>query len=148
MDSAPFSCAEKQISEIDIASGPNAQLILEWHWDTFITEDHVKHLASMGINTVRLPIGYWSAGPDWISGSPYENWADVYANSWNRVLRMVSWCEKYKMGLLVDLHGAYGSQNGESAERSSLGRRSRRAHPLTLSPSLSKVNSTLASVTE
>ncbi|KAI0047138.1 glycoside hydrolase family 5 protein [Auriscalpium vulgare] len=29
------------------------------HWSTWFTQDHVRQLAAAGINTVRVPLGYW-----------------------------------------------------------------------------------------
>ncbi|KAI0322826.1 glycoside hydrolase family 5 protein [Amylostereum chailletii] len=29
------------------------------HWSTWFTQDHVNQLKNVGINTVRLPLGYW-----------------------------------------------------------------------------------------
>ncbi|KAK0450751.1 glycoside hydrolase superfamily [Armillaria borealis] len=99
----------KQMSEYDIASGcdsiADAQSLLEEHWDTFITEADFEYLASLGINTVRLPIGYWSLGPNFCSGTPF---AAVAA-----VIRAIGWGLLYGIGVLVDLHGAPGSQNGQ-----------------------------------
>lgn len=34
-------------------------------------------------------------------------------NSWARVVRAFNWAEKHGLGVLVDLHGAPGSQNGQ-----------------------------------
>jgi len=39
--------------------------------------------------------------------------AAAYVNSWARVVRAINWAEKYGLGILVDLHGAPGSQNGQ-----------------------------------
>jgi glucan 1,3-beta-glucosidase len=39
---------------------------------------------------------------------------DQYVGAWPRVLRAVSLAEKYGIGVLIDLHGAPGSQNGNS----------------------------------
>ncbi|KAH9951100.1 glycoside hydrolase family 5 protein [Amylocystis lapponica] len=33
------------------------------HWSTWFTQDYVTQLASAGINTVRLPLGYWIVEP-------------------------------------------------------------------------------------
>ncbi|KAI0673044.1 glycoside hydrolase [Trametes maxima] len=113
-----FTCAAgNQISELDIASGwgsvGGARSVLELHWDTFVTEDDFHYLASIGINTVRLPIGYWSLGPDFCGGTPFEPVADVYRNSWPRVVRTINMASDSGIGVLVDLHGAPGSQNGQ-----------------------------------
>lgn len=62
MNPTLFQCASGQAqSELDVASGyggvAGAQSALEAHWDTWITESDFAYLASIGINTVRLPIG-------------------------------------------------------------------------------------------
>jgi glucan 1,3-beta-glucosidase len=118
--------AGKRDSELDVAKGwgshGNARAVLERHWDTFITRNDFQYLASIGINTVRLPIGYWSLGPDFCQGTDFEPVADVYQNSWPRVIRAISWAAEYGIGVLVDLHGAPGSQNGQSHSGISDGR--------------------------
>ncbi|UZJ52300.1 hypothetical protein CBS101457_001620 [Exobasidium rhododendri] len=118
-----FSCSTGgNQAEYDVLDGfgqsaagvSNATAYMEKHWDTWITEADFIKMASMGINTVRLPIGYWSAGPYFTQNSPFEAYADVYYYSWRYVARAINWAEKYKIGVLVDLHGAYGSQNGQA----------------------------------
>ncbi|KAF9500975.1 glycoside hydrolase [Pleurotus eryngii] len=114
-----FACASgDKESEYDIASGwgskASARALLEKHWDTFIGPSDFAYLADIGINTVRLPIGYWSLGPEFCKGTPFESVANVYTNSWSRVLRAINWAGAAGIGVLVDLHGAPGSQNGES----------------------------------
>ncbi|KAK0210638.1 glycoside hydrolase [Desarmillaria ectypa] len=107
----------KQISEYDIASGcdsiADAQSLLEQHWDTFITEDDFEYMANLGINTVRLPIGYWSLGPNFCMGTPFSPFSKVYENAWSRVIQAFQWALRYGIGILLDLHGAPGSQNGQ-----------------------------------
>lgn len=113
-----FVCAaDDQLSELDIASGwgstDGARSILEQHWDTYINETDFQYLASIGINTVRLPIGYWNLGPDFCQDTPYASVADVYQNSWPRIVRTINMAASVGIGVLVDLHGAPGSQNGQ-----------------------------------
>lgn len=113
-----FTCAAgNQDSELDLASGwegvDNAKKVLEKHWDTFITEDDFKYLAKIGINTVRLPLGFWSLGTNFTKGSVFEKYGSAYENSWPRVLRAIGWAGQNGIGVLADLHGAYGSQNGK-----------------------------------
>lgn len=119
MTPSVFACAVgKQASELDIASGygspENARAVLERHWDTFISRSDFEYLAFIGINTVRLPIGYWSLGPVYCKGTDFEPVADVYQNSWPRVLRAINWAAEFGIGVIVDLHGAPGSQNGQT----------------------------------
>ncbi|KAL4253866.1 glycosyl hydrolase 5 (cellulase A) family protein [Abortiporus biennis] len=113
-----FTCAAaNQVSEVDIAHGwgssDGARSVLERHWDTFINETDFEYLSSIGINTVRLPIGYWNLGPDFVDGTPYSDVGDVYQNCWSRIVRAINWANNNDIGVLVDLHGAPGSQNGQ-----------------------------------
>lgn len=77
---------------------------LEHHWDTWYTEEEFKKMADAGINTVRIPIGYWAYGllPD----DPYVQGQDFYLE------RALGWARKYGIVAWIDLHGAPGSQNG------------------------------------
>ncbi|KDQ60739.1 glycoside hydrolase family 5 protein [Jaapia argillacea MUCL 33604] len=113
-----YRCAAgKKISELDIASGwgstDAARTLLEKHWDSFITQADFDYLANIGINTVRLPIGYWSLGPAYCQDTPFAQVADVYQNAWSRVVNAIIMADKANIGVLVDLHGAPGSQNGQ-----------------------------------
>lgn len=110
-----FKCAaEPKQAEIDIANGGcNPQTILEQHWDTFITQKDFQYLASIGINTIRLPIGYWSLPSPFLDGTPFENFASVYENAWSYVVRAINMARATGIGVLLDLHGAVGSQNGQ-----------------------------------
>ncbi|KAG7092364.1 hypothetical protein E1B28_008723 [Marasmius oreades] len=108
------SASGPKTAEIDVASGFNAQSILENHWDTFITKTDFDYLASIGINTVRLPIGYWSLGPAFCLDTPFQGVSQVYGGSWARVMRAIEMAGKAGLGVLVDLHGAVGSQNGQA----------------------------------
>ncbi|KAL9935520.1 hypothetical protein V8E36_005868 [Tilletia maclaganii] len=123
MEWSLFSCAiDGKAGELDLLGGwgktpngvANASAFLEKHWDTWIREDDFAKLAAIGINTVRIPIGHWSVGPYFAMNSRFEPWADVYQFSWRYVARAINWAAKYDIGVLLDLHGAYGSQNGQS----------------------------------
>ncbi|KAF5344234.1 hypothetical protein D9756_001981 [Leucocoprinus leucothites] len=100
-----FECAKApKVSEIDIASGwggvDGARAVLERHWDTFITADDFSYLASVGINT-------------FVVGTPFEPYVEVYKNAWPRFLRAIRQAADVGIGVLVDMHGAPGSQNGQ-----------------------------------
>jgi glucan 1,3-beta-glucosidase len=113
-----FECASgNKVSELDIASGwgsvDAARWTLERHWDTFITRSDFQYLASIGINTVRLPVGYWNLGPSYCQDTPFHDFSDVYQNSWSKVIHVINMAAEFGIGVLVDLHGAVGSQNGQ-----------------------------------
>ncbi|GJE86367.1 glycoside hydrolase family 5 protein [Phanerochaete sordida] len=77
---------------------------LTHHWDTWITESDFAAIAAAGLNHVRIPIGYWAfeTGP----GEPYCSGQLPYLQ------KAVAWAESYGLKVIVDLHGAPGSQNG------------------------------------
>ncbi|EKM61608.1 glycoside hydrolase family 5 protein [Phanerochaete carnosa HHB-10118-sp] len=81
-----------------------AMSVLTNHWNTWITESDFAAIAAAGLNHVRLPIGYWAfeVGP----GEPYCTGQLPYLQ------QAVSWAETYGLKVIVDLHGAPGSQNG------------------------------------
>jgi aryl-phospho-beta-D-glucosidase BglC (GH1 family) len=58
------------------------------------------------LNHVRIPIGYWAY--DVAPGEPYIQ------GQHNYLLQAISWAEKYNLKVIVDLHGAPGSQNGHA----------------------------------
>ncbi|KIJ66234.1 glycoside hydrolase family 5 protein [Hydnomerulius pinastri MD-312] len=78
--------------------------VLQNHWDTWITQSDFQAIAAAGLNHVRLPIGYWAfeVGP----GEPYIQGQLPYLQ------KAVQWAGQYGLKVIVDLHGAPGSQNG------------------------------------
>ncbi|KAH7927594.1 glycoside hydrolase family 5 protein [Leucogyrophana mollusca] len=81
-----------------------AESALQAHWNTWITEEDFANIAAAGLNHVRLPIGYWAfeVGP----GEPYIQGQLPYLQ------KAVTWAGKHGLKVIVDLHGAPGSQNG------------------------------------
>lgn len=77
---------------------------LKSHWDTWITEDDFSTIASYGLNHVRIPIGYWAL--DTSKGEPYPQGQYPY------LFKAVEWSAKYGLKVIIDIHGAPGSQNG------------------------------------
>ncbi|WFD21135.1 hypothetical protein MCAP1_003392 [Malassezia caprae] len=94
----------------------SARARLQQHWDKWITaDDFAKMHNEYQINAVRIPIGYWNLpGAQFTKGTPFEPWADVYKNCWKYVRRAIKMAADNNIGVLLDLHGAYGSQNGDA----------------------------------
>jgi glucan 1,3-beta-glucosidase len=57
-----------------------------------------------GLNHIRIPIGFWAY--DVSGGEPYVQGAAEYLD------RAIGWARKYNVKVILDLHGAPGSQNG------------------------------------
>ncbi|THH09164.1 hypothetical protein EW145_g2215 [Phellinidium pouzarii] len=93
-----------------------AQETLQQHWDTWMTEDDFQAISAAGLNHVRIPLGYWSVPMnDSVSVSPYT------PGAWPYLLRALNWAKNNSLHVIVDLHGAPGSQNGfdNSGQRTS-----------------------------
>jgi aryl-phospho-beta-D-glucosidase BglC (GH1 family) len=57
---------------------------------------------------VRLPVGYWNVIED-----PYHRYAPKdHTKALKYIDLCFDWAEKYGLTVLLDLHGAPGSQNG------------------------------------
>lgn len=77
-------------------------------FDTWITEQDFKRMAALGLNSVRVPIGYWN-----IIHDPYHMFAPAnLSRSLEKIDQAFDWADKYGMTVLLDLHGGPGSQNG------------------------------------
>jgi len=81
-----------------------AERRLKNHWDTFITEQDIIQIKNLGLNHIRIPFGYWALdiknGEPWVRGS------------WDYVMRACGWARTHGLQVMLDLHGAPGSQNG------------------------------------
>ncbi|HEV2695640.1 MAG TPA: cellulase family glycosylhydrolase [Verrucomicrobiae bacterium] len=84
-----------------LSLGDKAHKRLEQHRETFITATDFKWIKNCGLNAVRLPVGYWAleAPNPYVESSRYVDFA-------------LEQCRKNDLKLLLDLHGAPGSQNG------------------------------------
>lgn len=91
--------------------GTRKQEVLKAHWDSYIQEADIKFIADRGMNMVRIPLGYWAfiSQP---AGTPYCS----QCGQLDQVTRILSYCAKYGLYAIIDLHGLPGSQNGKFAD--------------------------------
>ncbi|EFI27950.1 exo-beta-1,3-glucanase [Coprinopsis cinerea okayama7 len=95
--------------------------MLTQHWETWITEDDFIAIRAAGLTHVRIPLGFWSVPLTQddvrtsVSSDPY------IPGAWPYFLRGLTWARKHGVRVIVDLHGAPGSQNGydNSGQRTS-----------------------------
>ena len=87
----------------------------EKHWSSALTNDDIEYMMTARCNMVRLPIGYYTLGPDCCVGTPFEgDAAEVYKNAWKHVLDICGKLRAAGIGVLIDLHAAPGGANGDS----------------------------------
>ncbi|THH11948.1 hypothetical protein EW145_g355 [Phellinidium pouzarii] len=115
---APFRLARDPAqSDFDIAKGQNAKEILEHHWDTWVKEEDWIWLSNHGINTVRIPIGFYhvcGADVSVLNGTEFSGLENVFVGAWSRILSAIDIATKYGIGVLIDLHAAPGKQNADA----------------------------------
>jgi len=74
----------------------------------WITESDFAQISALGYNSVRLPIGYWNVMKDPFKlFEPKDEKISLYY-----IDLAFTWAAKYNMTILLDVHGAPGSQNG------------------------------------
>ena len=86
---------------LSLALGDQAAARLNHHRETFVTEADFRWIRERGLNAVRLPVGYWALeGP-----KPYVECGRFIDFALDQA-------QQNGLKLLLDLHGAPGSQNG------------------------------------
>ncbi|EJD48927.1 glycoside hydrolase [Auricularia subglabra TFB-10046 SS5] len=75
------------------------------HWESWVVDDDFKAMSDAGLNHVRIPLGYWSV-PQEESVAPYVPGAYPYFRN------ALAMARKHGLYVILDLHGAPGSQNG------------------------------------
>ena len=83
------------------------------HHANFITETDIQQIAAAGLNTVRVPVGFWITGYDKHDAASQREW-EVYAKGTITYLDLLirDWAQNHNVAVLVSLHAAKGSQNG------------------------------------
>jgi glucan 1,3-beta-glucosidase len=81
--------------------GDRAQARLQQHRETFITAQDFRWIKNCGLNAVRLPVGYWAleAPKPFVEAADFVDFALYQA-------------DRNSLKVVLDLHGAPGSQNG------------------------------------
>ncbi|OJA21032.1 hypothetical protein AZE42_05540 [Rhizopogon vesiculosus] len=104
-------------SDLDVAKGSNAKQVLEHHWDSWITASDFEWLAARGINTVRIPIGYYhicALDPSVLTQTDFDGLQHVFEGAWSKIIAAVMTAQSFGIGVLFDLHAAPGKQNQDS----------------------------------
>ena len=88
---------------------PLAESRMDQHLSSWITESDLHQIAQAGFNAVRVPLGYWN-----IVSDPYHLFVPQNVSvSLSYVDWLMTTSQKYNLSVLLDLHGAPGSQNGQ-----------------------------------
>ncbi|PRP89557.1 hypothetical protein PROFUN_00821 [Planoprotostelium fungivorum] len=100
----------------DDPSGEKAAKVFRQHWDTFVTEKDFEKMFRLGLNSVKLPIPWWSIYDDIggaVNNGPYVDPNRFVLGSLEYIDNAFRWAEKWGIGILLDFHAAPASQNGK-----------------------------------
>lgn len=75
-------------------------------FDKWVTEDDIAFLKDMGFNSLRLPLNYRRFEKD---DKPFE----YIEEGFSIIDRLLEYCRKYKIYVVIDLHAVQGYQNGD-----------------------------------
>jgi len=80
--------------------------------DTFITQADIERISAEGFNHVRLPIN---------SRVVIEDDGELIEAGFALIDRLIEWCRRHQLWVVLDLHGAPGGQTGTKIDDSSNG---------------------------
>ncbi|OXC65997.1 hypothetical protein AYX13_05197 [Cryptococcus neoformans] len=75
------------------------------HWNTWFSYTELRNIAAVGLNTIRIQIGFWSVIP-LEDGEPY------LVGAYDYLKLAVTWASSLNLKVMVDVHGSPGGQNG------------------------------------
>lgn len=86
----------------------------ERHWRDYVSDSDLDWLRDVAkCTTVRLPIGYFTLGPQYCKHTPFKKVAPVYQKAWEAVKDLVQRCRERGIGVLIDLHALPGGANAQ-----------------------------------
>jgi len=70
------------------------------HWNSWVTQDDIREIASLGLNTIRIPVGYWmredivNRDTEWFPEGAFPF-----------LERVCNWAAELDLYVIIDLHG-------------------------------------------
>lgn len=104
--------APRKIDELlhELVGPDSLNVFWECFLDNYITYDDIKYLKSIGVNHVRLPFHYKMFTDDLYMGQ--RNSGFKYFD------KLIEWCKKENIYVLLDMHCAPGGQTGDNIDDS------------------------------
>lgn len=106
-----MGCAGAQ-SEFDCVmrlGQTKANQVFQNHWNTFITRNEIQQMKNYGLNTIRIPVGYWMLESIVYESEHFPQGATHYLE------RVCSWASDAGFYIIIDMHGAPGAQTPQNS---------------------------------
>ncbi|KAL4796619.1 glycoside hydrolase superfamily [Aspergillus venezuelensis] len=78
------------------------------HWGSWITQDDINQMIEYGLNTIRIPVGYWMK-----EDLVYADSEHFPKGGFSYLEDVCGWASDAGMYIIIDLHGAPGAQEPE-----------------------------------
>lgn len=101
-----------QKSEFDCVSRlgqANANSAFASHWGSWITQDDIAEMVSYGLNTIRVPVGYWMR-----EDLVYSDSEHFPQGGLQYLENLCEWASDAGLYIIIDLHGAPGAQTPQN----------------------------------
>ncbi|KAK7515003.1 glucan endo-1,6-beta-glucosidase B [Phyllosticta citriasiana] len=79
------------------------------HWDSWITQDDIRQMVAYGLNTIRIPVGFWMK-EDLLN--EYERFP---RGGFDHLVKFCGWASDAGLYIIIDLHGLPGRQVANNA---------------------------------
>lgn len=78
--------------------------------DTYVTEADIRYLGSIGVNSIRIPFNYkLFTNETYLGDSGPDRGFAIFD-------RVIGWCKKYGLYVVLDMHAAPGGQTGDNID--------------------------------
>lgn len=93
--------------------GPaDAKVFWQKYLDTYITAEDIHYLKSIGVNSIRIPFNYRMFTNETYLGETGDKRGFMLMD------RVISWCKKEGLYVILDMHCAPGGQTGDNIDDS------------------------------
>ncbi|KAF2087572.1 glycoside hydrolase family 5 protein, partial [Saccharata proteae CBS 121410] len=100
---AEFQCIKDNYGG-DVAA---ASVVWQEHWRTWITHSDIKTMARYGLNTIRIPVGWWMREDLVQSGEYFPKGGFAYLK------KICNWAAEAGFYIIIDLHAVPGTQDAD-----------------------------------
>lgn len=94
-----------------------ANAAFQAHWNSWITQDDISTMQSYGLNTIRIPVGYWI-----LESLVYSDSEHFPQGAATYLERLCGWASDAGFYIIIDMHGAPGAQVAENADTGQVSR--------------------------
>lgn len=108
-----INTAEWQIRQMirELVGPAEARNFWKQYYDTYITEDDLRFIKKLGLNSIRVPFNFRLFTP--------EDYPDIWLESGFELMdRVIRWSKQAGLYVILDMHAAPGGQTGTNIDDS------------------------------